>query len=227
MKNNIYMFISIAGTICAGVLFMSVFSPNGWCVEKEVKMMSQNSEPNQLESAATELATFAGGCFWCMEAPFEKTGGVKSVVSGYTGGHKVNPTYEEVSSGSSGHVEAIQITFDPSAVSYETLLDIFWRQIDPTDGGGSFVDRGSQYRSAVFYHNDGQKRAVEASKEKLATSGKFKAPIATEIIEFKIFYPAEDYHQDYYKKNPLRYKFYRAGSGRDNFIEKTWKDDKK
>ncbi|MBF0469296.1 MAG: peptide-methionine (S)-S-oxide reductase MsrA [Desulfamplus sp.] len=173
------------------------------------------------------LATFAGGCFWCMEAPFEKVEGVKSVVSGYTGGHKTNPTYEEVSSGSTGHLEAVQISFDPLLVSYDTLLDIFWRQIDPTDSTGSFVDRGNQYSSAIFYHDDLQKQSAYKSKQRLEASGKFKTPVVTQILESKTFYPAEDYHQDYYKKNPLRYKFYRLGSGRDDFIEKTWKQDKK
>ncbi|MBF0259571.1 MAG: peptide-methionine (S)-S-oxide reductase MsrA [Desulfamplus sp.] len=185
---------------------------------------------NDKISTATDkisLATFAGGCFWCMEAPFEKVEGVKSVVSGYTGGHKINPTYEEVSSGSTGHLEAVQISFDPSLVDYDTLLDIFWRQIDPTDSTGSFVDRGLQYSSAIFYHDDIQKQSAHKSKERLKASGKFNSPIVTQILELKTFYPAEDYHQDYYKKNPLRYKFYRLGSGRDDFIKKTWKQDEK
>ncbi len=169
-----------------------------------------------------ETATFAGGCFWCMEAPFEKMDGVLDVVSGYTGGQMENPTYEQVSSGKSGHLEAIQIIYDPAKISYETLLDIFWRQIDPTDAGGSFVDRGPQYRSAIFYHNEEQKQTAEKSKAEIGASGRYANPIATEIIAYDKFYPAEDYHQDYYKKNPIRYKYYRHGSGRDQFLEKIW-----
>lgn len=169
-----------------------------------------------------ETATFAGGCFWCMEPPFEKLDGVKDVVSGYTGGHSVNPTYQAVSAGTTGHAEAIQITYDPSKVNYAKLLDIFWRQIDPTDAGGSFVDRGSQYRSAIFYHSEEQRRLAEQSKADLARSGKFSAPIVTEIVKAGVFYPAEEYHQDYYKKNPIRYKYYRFNSGRDQYIKKVW-----
>jgi peptide methionine sulfoxide reductase msrA/msrB len=170
-----------------------------------------------------EKATFAGGCFWCMEPPFEKLEGVKEVISGYTGGKKLNPTYEEVSSGSTGHLESIEVTYDPYIVSYEKLLDVFWRNIDPTDAGGQFVDRGGQYRSAIFYHNEDQKKAAEASKQRLAKAGVFSKPIVTEIIPSATFYKAEEYHQDYYKKNPIRYKFYRFNSGRDQFLEKTWK----
>lgn len=170
-----------------------------------------------------EKATFAGGCFWCMEPPFEKLDGVVEVISGYSGGHKANPTYEEVSSGITGHYEAIQITYDPEKVSYGQLLDTFWRNIDPTDAGGSFVDRGQQYGSAIFYHDEEQKRIAEESKKRLEESKAFDKPIVTKILKFVKFYSAEDYHQDYYKKNPIRYKFYRAGSGRDNFLKKVWK----
>jgi peptide methionine sulfoxide reductase msrA/msrB len=157
-----------------------------------------------------------------MEPPFEKLAGVSAVVSGYAGGTEVAPTYEQVSSGATGHVEAVQVTYDPAAVTYERLLDVFWRQIDPTDDGGQFVDRGRQYRSAVFTHDDAQRAAAEASKAALASSGRFGAPLVTRIVPFTTFYPAEEYHQDYAKKNPLRYRFYRAGSGRDRFLEKTW-----
>lgn len=169
-----------------------------------------------------EEATFAGGCFWCMEPAFEELDGIIDVVSGYTGGEKTDPTYEEVSSGNTGHLEAVRIIYDPDKVSYNQLLEIFWRQIDPTDAGGSFVDRGSQYRSAIFYHNDEQRRLAEESKTELERSGKFKKPIATDIRECVGFYPAEDYHQDYHKKNPERYKYYRYMSGRDQYIEKVW-----
>jgi peptide methionine sulfoxide reductase msrA/msrB len=170
-----------------------------------------------------EKATFAGGCFWCMEPPFEKLAGVKEVISGYTGGQKKNPAYEEVSSGSTGHLEAVEVVYDPAVVTYERLLDVFWRNIDPTDPGGQFVDRGSQYRSAIFYHSEQQKRLAEASKQKLAKSGIFAKPIVTEIIPASVFYRAEDYHQDYYKKSSIKYKIYRFNSGRDQFLEKTWK----
>jgi peptide methionine sulfoxide reductase msrA/msrB len=181
-------------------------------------------------SAATtshlEKATFAGGCFWCMEPPFEKLGGVKEVISGYTGGTKVNPTYEEVSAGGTGHLEAVEVIYDPAKVTYEKLLDVFWRQINPTDAGGQFVDRGSSYKSAIFYYNEEQKKLAEQSKKKLEQSGRFDKPIVTEIRPAVPFYRAEDYHQDYWKKNPVRYKFYRYNSGRDQYLEKTWGKDK-
>ncbi len=173
-----------------------------------------------------EKATFAGGCFWCMVPPFEKLDGVKEVISGYTGGQKVNPTYEEVSAGGTGHMEAIQVTYDPAKVTYENLLDVFWRQINPTDAGGQFVDRGSSYTSAIYYHNDEQKRLAEKSKEQLTRSGRFDKPIVTEIRPAGPFYRAEDYHQDYWKKNPVRYKFYRYNSGRDQYLTKIWGKDK-
>ncbi|WP_248928137.1 peptide-methionine (S)-S-oxide reductase MsrA [Paenibacillus hamazuiensis] len=169
-----------------------------------------------------ELATFAGGCFWCMVTPFEELPGIIRVVSGYTGGHKPNPTYEEVCSETTGHAEAVQITFDPELFPYEKLVDTFWRQIDPTDAGGQFYDRGESYRTAIFYHNERQKNIAEASKRALEASGRFSAPIATQIVPAGEFYPAEEYHQDYHKKNPLRYKMYRKGSGRDAFIGKHW-----
>ncbi len=169
-----------------------------------------------------EKATFAGGCFWCMEPAFEKLKGVMEVVSGYTGGHNDNPTYEEVSAGRTGHAEAVQILYDPSKITYSNLLDVFWKQIDPTDGKGQFVDRGSQYRTAIFYHNDEQKALAEKSKEKLDKSRKFSEPIVTEIVKASKFYEAEEYHQDYYKKNPIRYKFYRHQSGRDQYLKKIW-----
>jgi peptide methionine sulfoxide reductase msrA/msrB len=171
-----------------------------------------------------EIATFAGGCFWCMEHPFEKLDGVASVESGYTGGGEKNPTYREVASGGTGHAETIQITYDPSKITYSELLDVFWRQIDPTDASGQFVDRGKQYRSAIFYHNDEQKRLAEESKNDLERSGLFDRPIVTEIVPASTFYPAETYHQDYYKKNPERYQGYRSGSGRDQYLDRIWGD---
>ncbi len=169
-------------------------------------------------------ATFAGGCFWCTESDFEKFDGVVDVISGYVGGQTQNPTYQEVSAGGTGHAEAIRVRYDPQKITYNELLDIFWRHVDPTDAGGQFVDRGSQYRPAIFYHDDNQKRLAEESKNKLEASGRFNKPIATEIVPVSEFYPAEDYHQDYYKKNPLRYKMYRYHSGRDQFLEKAWAD---
>ncbi len=178
------------------------------------------------EAAILEKATFAGGCFWCMVPPFEKIDGVKEVLSGYTGGYKDNPTYEEVSSGKTGHVEAIEVTFDPSRVSYEKLLDVFWRQIDPTDPAGQFVDRGPQYRSVIFFHTPAQKALAEKSKEALSGSGRYSRAIVTEVLPAGKFYKAEEYHQDYWKKNPVRYKFYRYNSGRDQFLKKVWANDK-
>ncbi|GAB4390719.1 MAG: peptide-methionine (R)-S-oxide reductase MsrB [Thermodesulfovibrionales bacterium] len=177
-------------------------------------------------AAGLEKAVFAGGCFWCMEPPFEKLDGVVDVVSGYTGGHKVNPTYKEVSSGGTGHVEAVEITYDPSKVSYEELLEVFWRQIDPTDGGGQFVDRGTQYRSAIFYLDERQKDLAEKSRDRLAASGRFERPIVTEILPASAFYRAEDKHQDYYKKSTISYKYYRFRSGRDQFLDKVWGKDR-
>jgi peptide methionine sulfoxide reductase msrA/msrB len=186
-------------------------------VQKEVT----NEMPKE-ESKALKVGTFAGGCFWCTESDFEKLPGVVKVISGYTGGHKERPSYGEVSAGSTGHVEAVQVYYDPSKVTYAVLLDHFWRHIDPTDGGGQFVDRGPQYRSVIFYHDEEQKRLAEKSKEELDKSGRFKKPVMTEIVPLTQFYGAEEYHQDYYKKNPLRYKFYRFNSGRDPFLEKAW-----
>jgi peptide methionine sulfoxide reductase msrA/msrB len=173
-------------------------------------------------SGQTEIATLAGGCFWCVEAPFERYDGVIKAVSGYTGGSEVNPSYKEVSSGQTGHVEAVQIYFDPQIISYAEILDIYWKQFDPTDAGGSFADRGAQYESAIFYHSAKQKNVAEASRQRLDNSGKYDKKIVTPIKEFTSFYPAEDYHQDFYKKNPARYYSYKKGSGRSDFISWSW-----
>jgi len=170
----------------------------------------------------TEKATFAGGCFWCMEKPFEGLEGVLDVVSGYTGGSRKDPTYEEVSSGFTGHAEAVEVLYDPSKTSYEELLDVFWAQIDPTDARGQFVDKGSQYITAIFYHSPMQKELAEKSREKLAASGRFTKPIVTEIKPASVFYNAEPYHQDYHKTCPAAYSRYRTGSGRDSFLKKIW-----
>jgi peptide methionine sulfoxide reductase msrA/msrB len=173
------------------------------------------------------VATFAGGCFWCMEPPFEKLDGVYAVISGYTGGPEKNPTYKQVSSGRTGHTEAIRIHFDPERIDYAKLLRVFWRNIDPTDARGQFVDRGSQYRPGIYWHDDEQRRLAEASRDELEQSGRFDKPLATEIEQAGAFWPAEEYHQDFYKKSPDHYKRYRAGSGRDRFIQRVWGDEKR
>lgn len=169
-----------------------------------------------------EIATFAGGCFWCMISPFKKLQGVLDTRSGYTGGHVENPTYKQVKAQTTGHYEAVQIAFDPEAVSYEKLLEVFWRQIDPTDADGQFQDRGSSYRAAIFYENEDQRIKAEASKKALEESGRFEKPIVTEILTAAVFYPAEEYHQDFYIKSPLEYMEDRKKSGRDEFIQKYW-----
>lgn len=169
-----------------------------------------------------ETATFAGGCFWCLEADFEKIDGVLEVVSGYTDGHKADPTYQEVCTGTTGHTEAIQVTYDPEKVSYKKLLEVFWRHVDPTDPGGQFVDRGSQYRTGIFYRDENQRQLAEASKQELESSGVFDKPVVTEIKKLGEFYRAEDYHQSYHKTHANRYENYRRYSGRDQFLEQTW-----
>ncbi len=180
------------------------------------------SDPIPIASQGFAKATFAGGCFWCMEPPFEQLPGVISVTSGYTGGHKTSPTYQEVSSGDTGHAEAVEIVYDPAKTNYSRLLDVFWRNIDPLDAAGQFCDKGQQYRSAIFYHDDEQKRFAETSKQVLEQSARFKKPIATAIVPATIFYAAEDYHQNYYQKNPVRYKYYRYSCGRDQRLEELW-----
>ncbi|UCB54241.1 MAG: peptide-methionine (S)-S-oxide reductase MsrA [Thiotrichales bacterium] len=170
----------------------------------------------------TEIATFAGGCFWCMEPPFDKLDGVISTTSGYIGGHQENPSYKQVSAGSTGHTEAVQIEFDPAKVSYEQLLDVFWKNIDPTTADRQFCDSGSQYRPGIFYHDENQKSAAEQSLKQIEATKTFSDPVVTEITAASTFYPAEDYHQDYYQKNPLRYKYYRFACGRDKRLEMLW-----
>lgn len=177
-------------------------------------------------TSGAAVATFAGGCFWCMEPPYDKLDGVYSTLSGYIGGEKLNPTYREVSAGSTGHTEAVQVTYDPAKVSYEKLLDVFWVNIDPTVSDRQFCDRGNQYRTGIFYHGDEQRELAQASKSKLESTKPFKDPIVTEITAADTFYPAEDYHQDYYKKNPLRYKFYRYNCGRNKRLDELWGDSR-
>jgi peptide methionine sulfoxide reductase msrA/msrB len=205
--------------ILIGLILFGFQKSNNQQNEKSVAMKEENTH--------LKTATFAGGCFWCMESDFEKVDGVAEAVSGYAGGHKENPTYKEVSAGGTGHTEAVQVRYDPGKITYKELLDVFWQHIDPTDSGGQFVDRGSQYRTSIFYHDEEQKRLAQESKAELEKSGRFTKPIVTEIVPLKIFYTAEDYHQDYYKKSALRYKFYRFNSGRDQFLKTVWGDENK
>ena len=181
---------------------------------------------NAGESGDTAYATFAGGCFWCIEADFEKVDGVLTVTSGYTGGEVANPTYKQVSAGGTGHTEAIRVVYDPSVVTYDELLEVFWHNIDPTVVDRQFCDRGNQYRSGVFYHDDGQREAAERSRAELEQTKPFSGPIVTEITAATAFYPAEAYHQDYAKKNPLRYSYYRKSCGRDRRLEQLWGEKK-
>jgi peptide methionine sulfoxide reductase msrA/msrB len=208
----------ISGVIMLGFLIACTTADTN--AEKAENKLGQISDK-------LEVATFAGGCFWCVEAPFETFAGVDRVISGYAGGQEKNPTYEEVSSGKTGHLEAVQVYFDPAVISYVELLDIYWRQFDPTDAGGSFHDRGPQYQSAVFYHNEKQKQLAEKSKAQMNSSGRFNKPVITPLKPFTTFYPAEDYHQDYYKTNPLRYNSYKKGSGRSDFIIRLWGEEGK
>jgi peptide methionine sulfoxide reductase msrA/msrB len=189
--------------------------------DKNLKQ-EEKSSLMKTEDVKYKTATFAGGCFWCVESDFEKVDGVIAAVSGYTGGDVPNPNYKQVSAGGTGHTEAVQVTYDPDKITYKELLDVLWRHMDPTDAGGQFVDRGSQYRPAIFYHNEEQKHIAEESRAELEKSGRFSKPIATEIVPLTKFYPAEEYHQDYYSKNPIRYKMYRYGSGRDQFLNSKW-----
>jgi peptide-methionine (S)-S-oxide reductase len=184
-------------------------------------LAAREAEPAPADAAH---ATFAGGCFWCMEPPFDKTPGVYSTTSGYAGGEVENPTYHQVSAGGTGHAESIRVAYDPKKVTYEQLLEVFWHNVDPTDAGGQFCDRGSQYRTAIFYENEEQKAAAEQSKRHLEQSGRLPGSIVTEITPLDTFYPAEAYHQDFYKKSPVRYTSYRAGCGRDRRLKQLWAD---
>ncbi len=207
------VYASIIGL--AAVLFLLLgFNPG--------RSMDEPQSKGAVAERNSRTAVFAGGCFWCTEADFEKLPGVIEAVSGYTGGHVPNPTYKQTSAGGTGHVEAVQVRYDPARVTYVQLLDWFWRHVDPTDGGGQFVDRGSQYRSVIFYADEEQRQLAETSKKELAASGRFDKPIVPEILPLGPFYRAEEYHQDYYKENPLRYKYYRYRSGRDQFLDKAW-----
>ena len=204
----------------AMIIAVSIFAFSTPIISMDNDMQKKmTDEPGSMASAV-----FAGGCFWCTESDFEKVEGVMEAISGYTGGSMVNPTYKQVSSGSTRHVEAVKVVYDPQRVNYAKLLEVFWTHVNPTDAGGQFVDRGNQYVSAIFYADETELRLAERSKQKLAGTGVFVEPIVTEILPLGPFYTAEDYHQNYYKKNPLRYKWYRSGSGRDDFLKETWAD---
>jgi peptide-methionine (S)-S-oxide reductase len=179
-------------------------------------------DPGRPSGSGLATATFAGGCFWCMEPPFDELAGVVSTTSGYTGGHRRNPTYEDVSAGGTGHAEAVQVTYDPRRIGYAELLDVFWKNVDPTTPDRQFCDMGSQYRTAIFFHDDEQRRLAEQSRQKLEQAGRLKGAIVTQIVPASEFYPAEEYHQDYYRKNPLRYRFYRYNCGRDQRLRELW-----
>jgi peptide methionine sulfoxide reductase msrA/msrB len=189
---------------------------------KEENPQAQSDRKAMMKTGNQALATFAGGCFWCMEPPFEELYGVTAVISGFSGGNEVNPSYNQVASGRTGHREVVQISYDPEKVGYEKLLDVYWRQFDPTDDGGSFVDRGFHYSSAIYYHDEQQKELALASRKALDASGRYASPIVTEIEPYKTFYAAEDSHQDYYKRNKIRYKYYRRNSGRDRYLDAIW-----
>lgn len=199
----------LGGTFVAAALIIAL-----------VLFRTEPAAAQKAEPRVVAKATFAGGCFWCMEPPFDKMEGVLSTTSGYTGGRERNPTYHSVSGGATGHYEAVQVVYDPAKVRFEELLETYWRNVDPLDAGGQFCDRGGQYRAAIFYHDDEQKRLAEASRERVQKQ--LSQNVATEILPAQAWYAAEDYHQDYYKKNPIRYKFYRTGCGRDGRLDDVW-----
>ena len=210
MSRRPYLVAVAAGLTAA--LAAAAFSPTG------AQDAKQPAAPAQ-----TAVATFASGCFWCTESDFEKVPGVVEAISGYTGGTTPNPTYRQVSTGGTGHTEAVQVRYDPAVVTYERLLDAYWRNVDPVDAGGQFCDRGDQYRSAIFVHDEKQRQAALESKAAIERSGRLSQPIVTPVVQAETFYPAEDYHQDYAKKNPMRYTYYRNGCGRDQRLEELWK----
>lgn len=208
------------------LLSLTIYGCNMSESGKAVEQSRNPNEEKEMNNPNYQRATFAGGCFWCMEPPYDDLVGVISTTVGYTGGEKPNPTYEEVCSGGTGHAEAVQIVFDSTQISYEDLLQVFWRNIDPTDPYGQFADKGSQYRTSIFYHDEKQKELAEKSKKEIDASGKFDSPIVTEIVPAEVFYPAEDYHQEFYKNNSLRYNSYKVGSGREGYLKKVWGEEK-
>ena len=217
-----YLLFGIAILVIGGGLVFGIGINHP--VEDATAANTASAEGQDGDNGGLHVATFAGGCFWCVESTFEKIDGVTDAVSGYSGGTTDNPTYHDVGAGGTGHTEAVQIYFDPGIVSFPALLHAFWREIDPTDAAGQFVDRGSMYRPAVFYHDEMQKEEIEKSLEALKATGRFSKPIVVEVLPLEKFWEAEDYHQDYYKKSPFRYKIYRQGSGRDQFLKKVWGD---
>ncbi|MCH7850315.1 MAG: peptide-methionine (R)-S-oxide reductase MsrB [Nanoarchaeota archaeon] len=220
------VFFLIIPLILLGFLFFSDSPLMRGSYEGAEQVILEKTKSSVVNLEDLELATFAGGCFWCIEAAYEKYEGIHSAISGYTGGTIANPTYSQVSGGTTKHLESVQVYFDPKVITYEDLLEIFWRQIDPTDAEGSFVDRGYQYTSAIFYHNEEQKSLAEESLRKLEVSNFYDSPIATQIIPAKEFYVAEDYHQDFHETSGVRYTLYRAASGRDRYLKEQWGDDK-
>lgn len=225
MKYTIMMIAALAA-VGAAYWFLSAGS-NDSLAQNQPIPSTQGSTTDQPDTVATTLdgyarATFAGGCFWCMEPPYDKLDGVISTVSGYAGGHVVDPSYRAVTTGRTGHTEVVQVTYDPNVVSYEKLLEVFWMNIDPTTLNRQFCDAGSQYRTAVFSHDAEQQNLALASKQHIEASGVLPGPVVTEIEPLDAFYPAEDYHQDYYRKNPLRYNFYRTSCGRDARLKQLW-----
>ena len=218
-NNKYYIF----GLLLVLVLSFLIYVGNDYY--QKSNLSGKNLDFSSYEEKGYSKAFFAGGCFWCTESDFEKQYGVVDVISGYSGGDEKNPSYIEVSSGSTGHYESVEVFYDSSKVSYSELLDIFWRHVDPTDSGGQFVDRGNQYRAVIFYQNEFEKNLAEKSKDVLDKSGKYDKKIVTEIINFKSFYPAEDYHQDFYKRNSLKYNYYRFNSGRDDYIKSIWNEE--
>jgi peptide-methionine (S)-S-oxide reductase len=206
-------------------MFITLLKPLGAIAGLFVSATICHAASQVAPGSSTAKAAFAGGCFWCMEPPYDELDGVLSTVSGYIGGSKKNPTYEEVSTGATGHAEAVQVTYDPAKITYQRLLEVFWRNVDPLTPNGQFCDIGSQYRSAIFYYDETQKRLAEESKK--ALQGRFKQPIATQIVPASEFYPAEEYHQDYYKKNPIRYYVYTSGCGRERRLREVWGSGKK
>jgi len=218
-------FLVFYGRVKAGGLIMRMayfFISLGFAALLVGGMTTRPQGSLAAEGSQNAKATFAGGCFWCMEEVYEKVEGVVSVISGYTGGHLANPTYEQVSAGGTGHAESVEVIYDPHKVTYQHLLEVFWRNIDPTTPNAQFCDQGSQYRSAIFYHDETQKRFIDESKQAVESSKTFPQPIVTEIIPASIFYVAEDYHQDFYQKNPVRYKFYKWNCGRSQRLEQLW-----
>lgn len=220
MKQH-YLFVSIFASL-AVLLLLCVYRPISVAAQEVTMDRNGADTGRQIENEGLDIATFAGGCFWCLQPSYDKLPGVKKTVVGYTGGHVENPSYEQIGTGTTGHVEAIRVLYDPKQISFDALVEEFWRNIDPTQADGQFADRGPQYQTAIFYHDDAQKRSAQRATEQLAATKKFSRPIATKILPASEFYLAEEYHQDYYKKNSTHYNLYKIGSGRADFIKQVW-----